>query len=194
MESTTTIDDALNDLLIDVERISIGQNQAENIKCFLCYRIPFSPLLIECCEQIICHTCVKDWNSKNQNKCPHCRTNNYKANIPNKFIKRIYENIKYFCVFKEKGCSKNDLSFDHIKSHEEQCEFNLERIIQCEKCEDKYLFKLESEHNCLKSLIEGKKNLIKKINQLENEIKDLKKASVSNSELENLQNISLSLK
>ena len=183
--SSKIIDYLINNLSIDVERISAGQNQADNIQCFLCFRVPFSPLLIVCCDQIICNGCLNKWKEKNS-ICPHCREADFMANIPNKFIKRIYDEIKYFCIYKEKGCNKNDLSNIQINTHEETCEFNPNRIIQCKNCNEKYLITSESEHDCVKGLFEKNKKLNEKINELQKEIKILKDPNNKKTELEGL--------
>jgi len=167
----------IDELLIDVERISIGAHQSETIQCFLCFRIPFSPLLINCCEQIICNFCLISWKDKN-NECPHCRKSDFDASIPNKFIKRIYADIKYFCKFKEIGCPEKDLSFSQIISHEEKCEYNSERIIECEKCKNRINFKLLSEHDCLLTLLQNNKILKEKIEAMEKENKKLKEKQI----------------
>lgn len=174
-DSSTTLDSEIDDMLIDVERISIGKNQADNIQCFLCFRVPFSPMLIECCDQIICNGCLKMWKEK-KSICPHCREANFKAIIPNKFIKRIYSDIKYFCIFKEKGCTKDDLSYDQIHGHEETCQYNPSRIIQCNKCDEKFSYDLKSEHNCVKELCRKNDKLKKKIVELEKKIKNLEES------------------
>lgn len=177
MENTKKNQDTptdMKDLLIDFERISIGDNIYENIKCILCFRIPFYPLIVDCCENIICNQCHKSWSIKSKS-CPLCRQDEFKVGIPNRFIRNIYSSIKYFCSFKEKGCLENNLVFDSIAQHEEKCEFNPNRVIVCEKCEAKYCF--NEAHDCILGLIEKNKNLKNKILSLEKEIELFKNES-----------------
>lgn len=167
----------IDNLLFEFERISIGINQYENIKCLLCYLIPFSPLFVNCCEQIICQKCFNDWKSK-KDICPHCRNQKFEISVPNKFIKRIYSEIKYFCSFKFYGCSKDNLAYSEVPVHEKVCQFNPTRATECAICDQTHTER--PEQNCLSELKEKNKSLIKKNSELEKELIKLKKEASSN--------------
>lgn len=140
-----------SNLSIDIDRISTGENLYDTIKCNLCYCISGAPLLLKCCEQIICTSCTISWKVKNHDNCPICRENNFKYSPPNRFEKNVFNQVKYFCQYKSNGCQKNDLSMEQIIPHEKKCEFNDNRIIQCEKCLQDYT--KNKEHNCIDVLL-----------------------------------------
>ena len=112
-----------------------------------------------------------------------CNTENFSTCIPNKLVKRIFDNIKYFCIFKDKGCNKNDLSFSQISEHEKYCLHNPERLIVCETCEE--IYKYDQNHNCVDYLKEINKNLKEKILKLEKD-NEIKEKEIQNKPINNL--------
>ena len=82
-----SIDTDIANLELDLERISIGEHLYDTVKCGLCYLISGSPLVLKCCENIICTSCTNSWMQKNNHNCPICREKNFKYSKPNRFEK-----------------------------------------------------------------------------------------------------------
>ena len=59
-----SIDTDIANLELDLERISIGEHLYDTVKCGLCYLISGSPLVLKCCENIICTSCTNSWMQK----------------------------------------------------------------------------------------------------------------------------------
>ena len=66
-------DTDIANLVFDLERISLGEHLFDTVKCSLCYLISGSPLILKCCENIICTSCTNSWMQKNNHNCPICR-------------------------------------------------------------------------------------------------------------------------
>lgn len=156
----------LDNILMGIERISSGENLFENTKCSLCYLIPALPNRSICCENIICKICSKSWINKNHKECPICRNENFQTVKLNRFEMNIFQTIKYFCDFKSKGCKVENLTIDQISKHEKNCEYNENKLVKCEKCNEIYFKKSEEEHDCIKILLQKNKELLNKLEEL----------------------------
>jgi len=152
-----------NKSIIDDSRITSPIEAYENLLCFVCLAVCDQPLLLNCCEGIICTKCISDWTSKN-NSCPKCRNEKPQTEVPNKFIMRLFSNLRVKCVFEDKGC-KDIVSFDTINDHEKNCIYNHDRIVKCKKCFLEIPFKLNESHNCINDLLLTVNNLTKKLDE-----------------------------
>jgi hypothetical protein len=158
-------------LSLDMERISIGEHFFDTIKCGLCYFISGSPLIMKCCENIICSICINSWKEKNKNNCPICRKEDYSYNPPNRFEKNIFLSIKFFCNYKDNGCEEKNLTIENMIQHEKKCIKNPHRLINCEKCLQDYPANLNYEHDCTNFLLEKIKTLNEELNLYKSTLK-----------------------
>jgi len=69
--------------------------------------------------------------------------------------------LKIRCIYNENGCQQI-LSLDNLQNHEKNCSFNF-----CDKC----LCKRSVDHDCIKSLLESKQELVESNDKLVKEIK-----------------------
>lgn len=166
--SSVNIDSDYKQLLLDLERISVGEHLFETVKCGLCYCVPGAPLILKCCENILCQMCNDSWKLKNHNNCPICRQANYNCSPPNRFEKNVFNSIKYFCSFKNNGCTEKNLDIEHIIPHEKKCEKNPNRIMDCDKCHLEY--NPNNKHDCVESLLGKVKTLNEKLHEMESKM------------------------
>lgn len=108
-------------IYVDQDKITEGRDYYESIKCNLCYRLAINNnKLFNCCEQIVCGQCTNDWLSKKSN-CPNCRTENPTVTNLNKFILRIFDNLRFRCINNGSGCKEQSLTAINLKEHENSC-------------------------------------------------------------------------
>lgn len=118
---------------MDFERCCLKNNELfDNFKCIICYLITNVNLITTCCDQIICKICLKVLLIK-KNECPHCRQINFKTAELNRKMNSILDTLKFKCRFKKQGCNEK-LAINQIIKHENNCKFNPNFNIKCEKC------------------------------------------------------------
>jgi hypothetical protein len=84
-------------------------------------------------------------------------------NFLNRILTNILGKLKIRCIYDKNGC-KEILSLDNLNNHEISCLFDKRT---CEKC----FCELSVNHDCIKSLLEAKKKVDEKINDLQIELK-----------------------
>jgi len=161
---------------LDESRIITPKEAYDCLICFVCLSISENPLLLKCCECITCSKCINDCIKK-QNKCPKCRHESPQKEVPNKFILRLFSNLRVKCIYDEKGC-KEVVSYDCIDEHEKTCQFNFNRINKCENCLVEFPYSAKDSHECVKELVRIVGNLTKKLESLSLEHDTLKKSSI----------------
>jgi hypothetical protein len=158
----------MSNLSLDLERISMGEQLFDSIKCGLCYLISGSPLIMKCCENIICSNCINNWKQNNKTTCPICRAENFICSPPNRFEKKIFLSVKYYCSYMSEGCEEKDLTIENIILHEKICLKNPNRLIKCETCLQNYKANIDYKHNCIDFLLERNKALTEELKLIKN--------------------------
>ena len=87
--------------------------------CMICSGLQQQPVLMSCCGQHFCESCLKKWYTEQGSKCPHCR-NTEVTYLLNKERVRDINELRVYCSNKNKGCTwKGELgSLDgHVESN-----------------------------------------------------------------------------
>ncbi|XP_064390044.1 TNF receptor-associated factor 5-like [Halichondria panicea] len=113
----------------------------EDHHCTICTSILTDPVLTECCGQLFCKGCVKNWLLEKKT-CPHCRGANF-VFIKNLRMKRAVDSLKVYCPNRSKGCDKVT-TLSACNQHLEKCLF-VEASCTNE-CEEKILRKELQDH------------------------------------------------
>jgi len=112
------------------------QTNIEDLTCAICLNICFKPVMISCCERLMCYECLKMMIKHSNSmflKCPLCKEVNIKFEKPFKLINRLFENLKLKCVNKQ--CDeiiKYYFYFDHIYN---ECLYNKSNFRYCKTCQ-----------------------------------------------------------
>ena len=93
-----------------------NQILADNFRCPICWEIVEEPWETSCCGNLFCEKCMQSYIS---NKCPICRTKNfkYRKNMFAKILLKEYEGI-FICPY---GCNKK-IKLKEFKEHKYDCE------------------------------------------------------------------------
>lgn len=153
-------------LSISPDVLSQSSNTSD-FTCCICMNICFDPVMLECCEKLLCITCLEKMLKVNKNiKCPYCNNKNFTFCIPPKLIGRFLENLMFKCP----KCSEEVKYYfyhDHIYN---TCKNKIENSFKfCKHCHTIYQSSNNNEeHNCkeyIKSLcdFDNKTALEKKI-------------------------------
>jgi len=138
---------------IDFHRVVGGDTKKyESLQCFMCLSLCVQPLYLNCCEQLVCKICLENWTAF-KNECPHCKKESPLANVPNRFILRIFDDIEVACRFTEAGC-KDKPKYPFLSSHEENCLYNQNRSVECISCKKMIKVNESAGHNCVQHLME----------------------------------------
>ena len=109
----------------------------------ICSGLLQQPVLMSCCGQHFCESCLKKWYAEQGNKCPHCRNTGVTYLLNKERVRDINE-LRVYCSNKSKGCTwEGELgSLDgHVESN---CGFT---EIDCPKrCKMKLLRDKMSDH------------------------------------------------
>lgn len=138
--------------IIPVNDLAIATN-VEDLTCIICLNVCFKPVIISCCERLICLECIK-MMLKHSAKCPYCNNININFEKPSKLIYRLFENLTFNCVNKKNGCEekiKYYFYFDHIYNN---CNYKKEneKLSFCKTCEVIYEYTTDTPvHDCEKS-------------------------------------------
>jgi len=154
--------------------------------CCICLNICYDPIILDCCEKILCINCLKDLIKINENilKCPYCNNKNFNFSLPNKIINRFLGTLFFNCP----QCNeKIEYNFYHEHLYN-KCKNRINGKFFCKKCHLIYNIKEEKnneipEHNCDEyiqnlSNFENKSIIMKKINKLILQILDIKISKV----------------
>ena len=64
-------------LSISPDVLSQSSNTSD-FACCICLNICFDPVMLECCEKLLCITCLEKMLKVNKNiKCPYCNNKNF---------------------------------------------------------------------------------------------------------------------
>lgn len=135
--------------------IMIGDSNIINeFTCVLCLNIVIKPLMIKCCDRLLCFCCIYKLLEKFQ-MCPMCKSFCYTLDEPPKVVLRILNGIKIKCPLSE--IFKNDTSIDiKVKCEDYICHQSyLEHILN--KCEIKK-FITSIPRNDIQTLVMNKTN------------------------------------
>lgn len=141
----------VTNISIELENLTFGKEFSEYIKCIICYNIHKQSNYFTCCDVLACNSCIKEWLKVNK-VCPICRSNNFKLNIPNRFVQRMFDDLKFYCAFRNKGCETNNLTFENSLSHTKYCKYNPNGYTKCDKCDASFASKYSHFHDCIKYL------------------------------------------
>ena len=79
------------------------ENILERYKCLICQDLQDQPVLVSCCGQHFCESCLNQWIATRGQKCPHCQATGI-THIVNKQQVRDINDLKVYCSNKSKGC------------------------------------------------------------------------------------------
>jgi hypothetical protein len=100
------------------------ENLIETLRCPVCFEVPYDPVVTECCNKIVCNSCMKQMKSM----CPYCReVCNYSASL---VIQRMLNNVDHECEYCKEKIKKGE-----IKSHNLKCEKYQQN---CPSCKNKF--------------------------------------------------------
>lgn len=137
-------------IYVDQDKLTVGMDNYEYVKCILCYKISSNSKFFKCCEQIVCDLCTNDWLEK-KNNCPNCRAIKPEVISLPKYIQRLFDDLKFKCNYCNEGCQETRLTFSTVKEHEDFCEFNFKRLETCNKC--KVIYLCNEKHDCVEVLL-----------------------------------------
>jgi hypothetical protein len=126
----------INDLAI--------QTNTDDLTCIICLNICYKPVMITCCERLICSECVKMMLRQKINKCPHCNNINLNFENPPKIIIRLLDNLTFKCC--NLGCEekiKYSFYYDHIYN---SCSLKEGLKEFCKICSK--IYNKNTEHKC----------------------------------------------
>ena len=115
----------------------------DKYNCMICSGLLERPVLMSCCGQHFCESCLKKWYAEQGKKCPHCRNIGVTYLLNKERVRDINE-LRVYCSNKSKGCTwKGELGslVGHVESN---CGFT---EIDCPKgCKMKLLRDKMSDH------------------------------------------------
>ncbi len=115
----------------------------EDHHCTICTSILTDPVLTECCGQLFCDGCLKNWlQSQRKKTCPHCRKANFN-NIKDLRMKRAIDSLKIYCPNRSKRCDKIT-TLGECNQHLEKCLFV--EVSCTKKCGERMLRKELQDH------------------------------------------------
>lgn len=87
------------DISIPIDNLKETENLKAEFTCMICLSFVLRPLLLKCCDHLICTGCLKLYirASESKPKCPLCKHSLSYSN-PNRILQRIYSNLKLKCV------------------------------------------------------------------------------------------------
>jgi hypothetical protein len=119
----------------------IGDTLQEELICPICLSICFKPLMIECCQKLICSECIRLVIEKFKN-CPLCKNGRLNFDSPSKFINRLFDHVSFECTW----CSEivnYALYHDHFFN---LCTLKSKKFAYCKNCE--HIYKIKKPHHC----------------------------------------------
>ena len=130
---------------------NVSDQELDELSCGICHEIFVNPVVLRCCRQTYCRTCIEEWLN-HHNTCPNDRQLLSLEDLlpPPRALINIVDNLRVYCPYRQYGCEE-ELTKSEFERHVKDCPF-----ITCETCETRNEF--ETEHNCLqvlKSRIDG---------------------------------------
>ncbi|XP_054152778.1 protein zyg-11 homolog A-like [Oppia nitens] len=153
------------------------KQQLDELLCGICREIVCQPIVVQCCQQLFCTDCIKEWLDK-QTTCPYDRKQltSEQLTLPPRILVNLLSNLKIKCDFSDKGCPLVT-TVQLLAEHTANCPYNVQ---QCRRCLSNYTTGAQqpSEHNCLKSMTELNHKTNAEINILMNIIENLSKCNL----------------
>jgi hypothetical protein len=114
-----------------------SQTNVEELSCPICLSLCFRPILLKCCQKLICSECIREL-IKTHNTCPSCKAPGLDFEMPPKLINRMYENITLKCS--NFGCSETMKYYFYMDHVYNICTFkpNTCQMSFCKLCEHIY--------------------------------------------------------
>ncbi len=107
--SITTTEEAI-EILIDLNQQHIGGYEYEvtdelpiKYVCMICTNIHREPVLVSCCGQHFCLSCLEKCFSVNERRCPHCLAKELQYFV-NKQHQRDVKELRVKCCNADRGC------------------------------------------------------------------------------------------
>ncbi len=125
------MDDNIESYNIPISDLAVTTN-VDDLTCIICLNICAKPVMVKCCERLICSNCIKSV-LKYSYKCPYCNNVNVSFERPPKIISRLFESLTFKCI--RSDCSekiKYYFYFDHIYN---TCKFKNNNLLFCKQCE-----------------------------------------------------------
>ena len=94
----------------------VKSENVEDLTCLICLGICFRPIILKCCEHLLCLNCAKQFVLK-KSFCPYCKNTNLDFSLPSKLVSRFFDNLVFYCPNKSNGCSEQirySSYFEHI--------------------------------------------------------------------------------
>jgi hypothetical protein len=122
--------------------------------CFICFGIVFKPRILNCCEYLVCLGCLNRIIIYKITYCPMCKSP-ISFSQPNKFIMRLFENLRLKCLSETEGCKKvleYKKFFHHYLFECEYKKITKYSMMYCNICEELYFS--SEKHICLNDRLE----------------------------------------
>lgn len=75
----------------------------DRYKCMICHGLQQQPVLVSCCGQHFCRSCLIQWMTISGNKCPHCQVPGITYLVNRQQVRDIGDLLVY-CSNKARGC------------------------------------------------------------------------------------------
>jgi len=109
----------------------------EDLTCYICLGICFRPIILKCCEHLLCMNCAKQFLLK-KNFCPYCKETKLDFSLPSKLVSRFFDNLIFYCPNKKKGCNEQvrySVYFEHATNCEKSDSQSIyDKLGFCKKC------------------------------------------------------------
>ena len=138
---------------INNDMTKVDENLLEDLKCCICLEFARDPVETNCCQRIMCKTCM----DKLSNMCPICRKKcTYSSSM---VTKRMINHLDYECEY----CTEK-MKMGELKSHMLKCErFQL----KCPCCSEKMEKNKLMNHMACNHCVELMRNMNKIIENFE---------------------------
>lgn len=145
-----------------------GPQELDEFTCSICQHVLSHPVVTQCCRQLFCGQCIKEWLSKNKS-CPFDRNTLREEQLtdPPRALLNLLNRLTVKCDFAPDGCSAT-CTLSDLSEHVTKCELNPERA--CERCGER-----GRDHDCLNALKASKERVIREKEELAEEVRSLKK-------------------
>jgi hypothetical protein len=148
--------------------IQVDNSFLSSLQCIICKEIPRDPCTLDCCEIICCLSCVEQVENIKTFTCPKCDKTGVTKSSMNKFLMRIFENLKLTCRHPKCGLK---ITFGEIKEHEKFCEFNPDGLHKCPECKLNFI-KSSQNHQCVSELLKAIEETKKEITSFKSNISE----------------------
>ncbi|XP_075265591.1 uncharacterized protein LOC142357998 isoform X2 [Convolutriloba macropyga] len=103
-----------------------------SVECAICLSHPLDARELECCEQIICGGCITRVCGYENQTCPLCRKENFKAHPVRGALRRLLESASIPCP-NECGAT---MAVGNLKDHNRTCP---KQPMDCKFCNETFI-------------------------------------------------------